>query len=192
MLISVGWLPPYLRPSGACLALGTRVCFSLFTPSRITPNRGCVSSDVQAKPSDNGWRTLNGLALWSQRDLLGNGPHKRTQFPRDGDDHLVRIFPAGAQLPIACAYSYMGLPTDVVDGLRHLFQAQLEMPTDFGGGARGPGAFDQGTAGMAVARLGDASLLAPLSRRVFRGCEAQVVHQLSRVIEPGEVAEFGH
>src|SRR4030095_4135944 len=103
MLISVGWLPPSLRPSGACLALGTRVCFSLFTPSRITPHRGCVSSDVQAKPSDNGWRTLNGLALWSQRDLLGNGPHKSTQFPRDGDDHLDRIFPAGAQLPIAFA-----------------------------------------------------------------------------------------
>jgi len=44
-LISVGWVPPYLRPSGACLYLGTRVSFSLWTPSRATPNRGCVSSD---------------------------------------------------------------------------------------------------------------------------------------------------
>src|SRR4029453_791446 len=66
LLISVGWLPPYLRPSGACLALGTRVCFSLFTPSRVDPNGGCLSSDAQAKPSDNGLRTLNGLVLWSQ------------------------------------------------------------------------------------------------------------------------------
>src|SRR5215467_9809795 len=53
MLISVDWLPPSLRPPGACLALGTRVCFSLLTPSRVTPHRGCVSSDAQAKPSDN-------------------------------------------------------------------------------------------------------------------------------------------
>jgi len=50
LLISVDWLPPYLRPSGACLALGTRVCFSLLTPSRATPNRGCVSSDGRRKP----------------------------------------------------------------------------------------------------------------------------------------------
>jgi hypothetical protein len=45
---------------------------------------------------------------------------------------------------------------------------------------------------MAVASLGDAALSAPLSRRVFRRCEAQVVQELSGVIEPGEVAEFGH
>src|SRR5262245_23673500 len=66
------------------------------------------------------------------------------------------------------------------------------MPTDFGGGARGPSAFNQGPAGMAVARLGDASLLTPLSRRVCRRSSAQGVHQLSRVIDPGEVAEFGY
>jgi hypothetical protein len=41
--------------------------------------------------------------VWRQRDLLGNGPHTRTQFPRDGDDDLVGVFPAGAQLPIALA-----------------------------------------------------------------------------------------
>src|SRR5262245_65406511 len=45
---------------------------------------------------------------------------------------------------------------------------------------------------MAIARLRDAALLAPLSRRVFLGGEAQGVHQLSRVIAPGEVAECGH
>jgi hypothetical protein len=44
-LISVGWLPPDVRPSGAGLDLGTRVSFSLFTPSRVAPHRGCASSD---------------------------------------------------------------------------------------------------------------------------------------------------
>jgi hypothetical protein len=123
LLISVGWLPPYLRPSGACLGLGTRVCFSLLTPSRVAPNRGCVSSDAQAKPSNHRWRLCNGLTLWSQRDLLSNGPHKRTQFPRDGDDHLVGIFPSGAELAVAFTQAYLGLPTDILDRLGHLLQA---------------------------------------------------------------------
>src|SRR5262245_43551106 len=50
-LISVGWLPPYFHPSVACLILGTRVPFGLITPPRVTPNRGCVSSD-------RGWKLL--------------------------------------------------------------------------------------------------------------------------------------
>src|SRR5262249_48230005 len=49
MLISVDWVPSSLRPSGTCLALGPRVCFSLLTPSRVTPHRGCVSSDGRVK-----------------------------------------------------------------------------------------------------------------------------------------------
>src|ERR671922_1522225 len=51
LLISVGWVPPDLRPSGACLDLGTRVSFSLLTPSRVAPNRGCASSDRHGKPA---------------------------------------------------------------------------------------------------------------------------------------------
>ena len=27
LLISVGWVPPYLHPSGACLCLGSRVLY---------------------------------------------------------------------------------------------------------------------------------------------------------------------
>jgi hypothetical protein len=49
-LISVGWLPPSLHPSGACLNLGTSVPVSLVTLPRVTPNRGCVSSDRGWKP----------------------------------------------------------------------------------------------------------------------------------------------
>ena len=104
----------------------------------------------------------------------------------------LACFPRAHQLSVAFAQAHLGLPTDVLDGLGTLLQAQLEMPTDFGGVAIGPGAFDQGTAGMGVARLGDAALTAPLSTGVFRGGQAQVVHQLSGVVEAGEVAEFGH
>src|SRR5215510_13145786 len=44
-LISVGWLPPYLHPSGACLMLGTSVPCGLVTLPRVAPNRGCASSE---------------------------------------------------------------------------------------------------------------------------------------------------
>src|SRR5215475_3892109 len=44
-LISVGWVPPYLHPSGACLNLGARMLCSLLTLTRVTPNRGCASSN---------------------------------------------------------------------------------------------------------------------------------------------------
>jgi hypothetical protein len=49
-LISVGWLPPSLHPSGACLNLGTSVPGGLLTLPRVTPNRGGVSSDSGWKP----------------------------------------------------------------------------------------------------------------------------------------------
>src|SRR5262249_6825640 len=121
MIIQQKWY--YLRPSGACLALGTRVCCSLLTPSRIAPNRGRASADGRAQPRENDCWAFKGLALWRQRYLLGNGPHKRTEFPRDGNDHLVGIFPSGAQLSVAFAQAYLGLPTDLLDRLGHLLQA---------------------------------------------------------------------
>ena len=167
LLISVDWLPPSLRPSGACLALGTRVSFSLFTPSRGAPNRGRASADGRSQPRENGCWACKGLALWRQRDLLDHGPQKRPEFPRDGNDHLVGIFPSGAQRSVAFAQAYLGLPTALLARRGHLRQASWQRPADFRGEARGPGACDQGTAGMAVARRGDAALSASLARRVF-------------------------
>ena len=123
MLISVDWFPPSLRPSGACLARGTRVSCSLFTPSRVAPHRGRASADGRSKPRENGCGASTGLALWRQRSLLGHGPQKRTQFPRDGDDHLVGMFPSGTQRSGACAQSSLGLPAAILDRLGHLLQA---------------------------------------------------------------------
>jgi hypothetical protein len=191
-LIAVAWVPPDVRPSGACLARGTRVGVSRFTPSRVAPHRGRASTAGRSTPSGNSCWPFHGRARWRPRDLLGPGPQKRTPFPRAGDDHLVGMFPSGAQLSVAFAQSYRGLPTDILARLGHLLKAPRQMPADCGGGARGPGAFDQRPAGMAVASLSAAALSAPLARRGCRRCETQVVHELSGVIAPGEVAEFGH
>src|SRR5262249_45974214 len=44
LLLAVGWVPPYVCPSGACLRRGTSLPDGLVTPSRVAPHRGCVSS----------------------------------------------------------------------------------------------------------------------------------------------------
>jgi hypothetical protein len=62
VLISVDWSPAYGVPSGACLALGTRVGRSrLVTPSRVRPNRGRASA-----PTLERWafsQSLSGTSL---------------------------------------------------------------------------------------------------------------------------------
>jgi hypothetical protein len=49
-LRSMGWLPPDVRPSGACLTRGTSLPAGLFTPSRVAPHRGGASADRPWKP----------------------------------------------------------------------------------------------------------------------------------------------
>jgi hypothetical protein len=83
-----------------------------------TPGGG-FSSDRRSNPGENGGRACNGLGLGSQRYLLSNGPHKRTQFPGDGHDYLVGILPSGDELPIAFTQADLGLPTEVLDRLGH-------------------------------------------------------------------------
>ena len=60
LLLSVGWLPPSLPPSGACLTLGTSMPAGLFTPSRVPPHRGCASSESHGTPSEllGQWRAV--------------------------------------------------------------------------------------------------------------------------------------
>ena len=64
--------------------------------------------------------------------MLGNGPHEGTSFSGNGDDDLIGIFAFGHELAIPCAEADLGLPTDGLDRCRELFQAQLQVPTDFG------------------------------------------------------------
>jgi len=87
--------------------------------SRPMPRQSCVTTDGKRS---------TGSREGSQRNLLGHGPHTRTQFPSDGDDHLGSIFPSGAQLSGALAQAYRGLPTHILDRLGHLLTAQWQMP----------------------------------------------------------------
>jgi hypothetical protein len=141
-------LPPTVLASVGCLP---RSRHEGFLPP-LNASEGCTKPGPRlfqgtGPTSCNGFGAFNGLGLWSGWDLRGHGPHKRTQCPGDGANHLVGVFPAGAQLPIAFAESYRGLPTHVLDGLGPLLQAPLERPTAFGGGSERPRRLRSGLGG---------------------------------------------
>src|SRR4030095_444785 len=96
------------------------------------------------------------------------------------------------ELAIPFAEADLGLPTDGLDRGGELFQAPLEVPTDFGWIPVAPGSFDQGTTGVGIPGLGHAPLLTPRPTGIFRGCESQIIHELSGVREACQVAQLRH
>src|SRR6266496_5213650 len=95
MLKFVGWVPPCLCPSGACLGLDTRICRSLLTPTRVAPSpglrllRGSAGSGVPDR------------ALRRERLLFGDRPHESDELTRDGGGNRVRVLAPRQHLPVA-------------------------------------------------------------------------------------------
>jgi hypothetical protein len=54
LLISVGWLPPYLHPSGACLYLGTSILYKPLNAAEGYTKPGLRLSDARRKPFELG------------------------------------------------------------------------------------------------------------------------------------------
>ena len=123
--------------------------------------------------------------------LPGDGPDEGGQFASDGDGDLVLVFALVDQGAITLAEPDLCLPADVLDGRAEFFESDLQLSADLGRIAIGPGAFDEVSAGMTVAGLGDATLAALCATGVFGRCEAEVGHELPRVVEAGQVTEFG-
>jgi hypothetical protein len=133
------------------------------------------------------------LSFSRRRDghLLGHGPHKGTPFPGDSDHDLLGLVACGYALTIPCAAPHLGLPAAGLERGRELFQAQLEMPTDRGGLAGGPGAFHQGTTRLGSAGLGQAALLPAPSTGIVRGWQPERMQELSRRLTACQIAPCG-
>src|SRR3990172_8145164 len=192
MLISVDWLPPYWCPSRRLLR-SRGEDRGLVTRSKIAPIPGprlrrwleivikmSVLRVARYVPPSGG-----------QRDGAGDRPGEGRHLPGNGDHDLVGVLAPGDQLPIPFTQAHLRLPADGLDLGRQLLQPELKMPADLRRIPIGPRAFDQGTPGVGVPGLGDAPLPPPLPRGVLRGREAQVAHELARVVEAGQVPQLG-
>ena len=131
-------------------------------------------------------------ALGCYRNLFGNRPHKAGQFTGDGHGDDVGVFAACPEAPVAPTEPDLSLPTDVLDDCGLFFQAQLQMPTDFGRIPVSPGAFNQRPSGMGVLRFGNRPLPTMVPSRVLRGNQSQEFHEFSWVLKTRQVTDFGH
>ena len=124
-------------------------------------------------------------------DLRGHGPHTRDQLTGTRHHNLMRVFPPCAQWSRALAPADLCLPTRVLDRLGEFFQAEVQVPTHVGRIAIGPSPVDEGPTGLGMPGLREASLVSALTTRRLRRRQAHILHELSGVIEAGQVAECG-
>lgn len=166
MLISVGWLPPLLCPSGACPLTFVEGPCGLNLSPRVTPLTG-------AAPLSDPWIFTAAcpslLANLGQRDLLGDGPHEGNQFTRDGRNHQVAMLAPRQQSLAALAQSNLGLPGNRANLLGQLLLAHLNLTGNARRMAVGPRGLHVRPPCMGVAGLGDAPLTSSVPAGVLAG-----------------------
>src|SRR6266536_5213803 len=194
MLIFVGWVPPCLYPSGACLGLDTRVCRSLITPTRIAPSpglrlcRGSVSLRAVAAVTDNVTRSR--LRWRGHRLRFADRPHEAHELARDRGGDGIRVLAAREQPAVSPAQTHLRPPGDVADLFREILLARLDLFGHLGPVAIGLRGLDQGPPGMPVACLRDPAQPAPVTARVLTRGETEIAHQLPRGGEARQVSEL--
>jgi hypothetical protein len=130
LLLFVGWLPPYLCPSGACLTLGTSLLSKPQNAAEGDTTPGlrlcrCTLASCRVDRFLSYVPSRAGVILGDDRDLRGNGPHAAGQLTGNGYGHHLGVLPSCRQLPVTFTPSDLGLPTDVLDHFRLFFQSQL-------------------------------------------------------------------
>ena len=159
LLLSVGWLPPYVPPSGACLCLGSRVLSQPLNAVEGSTTPGLRLCRCTLVPLLRAWvnpRSLLGVRC--DGPLSGHGP-----------GHDSGVFAACHEAPVTLTAPHVGFPPDGLEALGVCCEAQGSMAADFRGIAKGPGAFAEDASGMDVARVGHRPLAALHSSGVFGG-----------------------
>ena len=124
--------------------------------------------------------------------LFRGRPNEARKLARNrGGDHGLQ-FPRMGELAISTAESLLGLPGYVSDWLAQLFLAQKEIATDTCWKPAAPCRLDQHAPRRAIARLGDSALASRASAGMLGRNETQIGHELPRIGETGDVAEFRH
>ena len=189
LLLFVGWVPPYLPPSGACLHLGPSLpgrslnaaeglatgAPSLFIPIGPPSPFGCS----EAMLAQAVWRNLHG-----QRDLLGNGPHKADQLPGDGHGHDMRVFALGPQALVAFAEPDLRLPTDVLHAFGLVFETQLQLAADLSRDSGMPTRLRRARVAHGCCQFWSWLLADAVGRGMFGRHQTQEFHQSAGGLKP--------
>jgi hypothetical protein len=187
LLIPVGWVPPYLPPSGACLCLGSRV---LSQPRNAiagatTPGRRLCRCTVGNLLS--AWLPLpyrSGLRYDGTRS--GKSPQESSPLTGHGHGHQSGVLASCHEAPVTMTQPHLRFPTDVLEDLGWWCESQWQLSADLRGIAIGPGAFDEPASGMAGACLGHRPLSALRPGGVCCGSQAHALHQCSGGRTPGQ------
>lgn len=115
LLISAGWLPPCIGPSGAFLGLGSSVCFRLLTFSRVAPTSGPRFLHLKT----------HRLFHLRDRCLHCDRPDICRHFPRDGYNHFVPMFTTGSKPVEPLTKPNLGFPADGLNLLGYQLKSVL-------------------------------------------------------------------
>ena len=126
----------------------------------------------------------------SHGDRLGHGPHPGEPFPGDGHHDVMGVWPARAQLSVACAEPYGCLPADLLSGGGARLSAPWQVATDVRGIAGRPGAIDACASRLGVPRLGERALTPPRTAGVCCGGQAHVTQARSGVVNARPIPPF--
>src|SRR5262249_42199566 len=130
-------------PSGACLALGTRVGG---TPP-LNALEGCAEPGPRLLPES---LLIESFFSRGALPLACDRPHEGEQLTGDGGDDDVGVLAPRGQTPEALAEPELGLPGDVLNAPGETFDAFADGLRHFGGMTVGPGAFDEDAARVGV------------------------------------------
>ena len=186
-----------VRPGLARSRSGRRDRSATWSRARI-PHRGPASSDAQQ--GCRTWMLLPflgmsvGVACRSvrsmQRDLLPDGPEEGRHLARDRCDHDGPRLPFDPEPTVAAAKAGLRLPGNIPDAVRQAIHPSLQVMTDRRREAIRSRRPRSAPASSAVAGLGDLAASDPFAGRVLRRHQAQISHQLARVVEPAHIDDF--
>lgn len=123
-------------------------------------------------------------------ELEGDGPEEGSEFPGDGDDGDGWFFAACDHGTVSATKAALSFPSDIADGFWQGLDLAEFPGTEAGWMDVGPSAFDEASSGTVIAGLGDTVAVDVVAGRSFGGREAEISHELARVLKAPRIADL--
>lgn len=131
------------------------------------------------------------MTLGGRLKLSSDSPHEGDKLASDGGDDDVVVLASGREMSVPLAKSHLSFPGDVLDRCGEVLLSLLDQERDTSRETVGPGGFDESSACVGVAGLGDASKAPMIAAGVLARVEAEEGEELAGIVEARDIAEFG-